>query len=423
MKKYEKSLLIAIVSLVLTSCVGEEPNDIAYITAFGIDKKENGFEYTIQFANPTKISGGAAEQGGSGGNIVENITVEGPTMYSGLNSADAIVSKDLSLAHAKIIVVSEEIAREGLSGFAEVISRNNDIRPDVYLTVCENAGEYLESVKPVIELNPVKYYQLTYGNKKGGPLPQNDAADFFMAVVSGDTDCPLPLAGVAGIKEKNQNTDAGSQEGGKEEKAEENKKSEEASVNQGNFQKGTKNYFAGEAGVKIKNKSETLGLAVFRGDKYVDKLGGTDALIYNILTNDIRDTEIVFQLEGETLPVTVRVDEKDIPEIEIDRIQKQVVIKVKLEGELLSAPKVEGKSKTVEEREKECGEYISLSCNDFLKRVYNEMNVDILGIKGKLKRQFLTNKSYNEYIKSFIAEEWRFDVKTELSIKRAGMTY
>lgn len=423
MKKYEKSLLIAIVSLVLTSCVGEEPNDIAYITALGIDKKENGFEYTIQFANPTKISGGAAEQGGSGGNIVENITVEGPTMYSGLNSADAIVSKDLSLAHAKIIVVSEEIAREGLSGFAEVISRNNDIRPDVYLTVCENAGEYLESVKPVIELNPVKYYQLTYGNKKGGPLPQNDAVDFFMAVVSGDTDCPLPLAGVAGIKEKNQNTDAGSQEGGKEEKAEENKKSEEASVNQGNFQKGTKNYFAGEAGVKIKNKSETLGLAVFRGDKYVDKLGGTDALIYNILTNDIRDTEIVFQLEGETLPVTVRVDEKDIPEIKIDRIQKQVVIKVKLEGELLSAPKVEGKSKTVEEREKECGEYISLSCNDFLKRVYNEMNVDILGIKGKLKRQFLTNKSYNEYIKSFIAEEWRFDVKTELSIKRAGMTY
>lgn len=423
MKKYEKSLLIAIVSLVLTSCVGEEPNDIAYITALGIDKKENGFEYTIQFANPTKISGGAAEQGGSGGNIVENITVEGPTMYSGLNSADAIVSKDLSLAHAKIIVVSEEIAREGLSGFAEVISRNNDIRPDVYLTVCENAGEYLESVKPVIELNPVKYYQLTYGNKKGGPLPQNDAADFFMAVVSGDTDCPLPLAGVAGIKEKNQNTDAGSQEGEKEEKAEENKKSEEASVNQGNFQKGTKNYFAGEAGVKIKNKSETLGLAVFRGDKYVDKLGGTDALIYNILTNDIRDTEIVFQLEGETLPVTVRVDEKDIPEIEIDRIQKQVVIKVKLEGELLSAPKVEGKSKTVEEREKECGEYISLSCNEFLKRAYNEMNVDILGIKGKLKRQFLTNKSYNEYIKSFIAEEWRFDVKTELSIKRAGMTY
>ena len=123
MKKYAKFSVITGLLLTLTACVGEEPNDIAYITALGIDKNENGFKYTIQFANPTKISGGAAEQGGSGGNIVENITVEGPTIYSGLNSADAIVSKDLSLAHAKIIVVSEEIAREGLSGFAEVISR------------------------------------------------------------------------------------------------------------------------------------------------------------------------------------------------------------------------------------------------------------------------------------------------------------
>ncbi len=423
MKKNIKLLTVAIISLALTSCLGEEPNDIAYITALGIDKEENGFKYTIQFANPTKISGGAAEQGGSGGNIVENITVEGPTIYSGLNSADAIVSKDLSLAHAKIIVVSEEIAREGLEGFIEVISRNNDIRPDVYLTVSENAGEYLESVKPVIELNPVKYYQLTYGNKKGGPLPQNDAADFFMAVSSGDTDCPLPLAGVAGIKEKDQNTDAGSQEGGKEEKAEENKKSEKASINQGNFQKGTKNYFAGEAGVKIKNKSETLGLAVFRRDKYVDKLGGTDALIYNILTNDIRDTEIVFELEGEPLPITVRVDEKNKPKFKVDKKEKRVDIEVKLEGELISAPKVEGKSKTVEDREKKCGEYISLACNDFLKRVYNEMDVDILGVRGKIKRQFLDNKSYEEYIKSFNAREWSLNVKTDFSIKRAGMTY
>ncbi len=423
MRKYVKILIITVMMLTLTSCMGEEPNDIGYITALGIDKAENGFNYTIQFANPTKISGGAAEQGGSGGNIVENITVEGPTIYSGLNSADAIVSKDLSLAHAKIIVVSEEIAKEGLAGFIEVISRNNDIRPDVYLTVSENAGEYLESVKPVIELNPVKYYQLTYGNKKGGPLPQNDAADFFMAVTSGDTDCPLPIAGVAGIKEKNQNTDAGSQEGGQEEKAEENKKSEEAQINQGNFQKGTKNYFAGEAGVKIKNKSETLGLAVFRRDKYIGKLGGTDALIYNILTNDVRDTEMVFEIEGESLPVTIRIDEKIKPKFKIDKNQKRVEIDVKLEGELISAPKVEGKSKTVEDREKECSEYISLACNDFIKRIYKEMDVDILGVRGKLKREFLDNNSYKEYINKFSAKEWELTVKTDLSIKRAGMTY
>ena len=170
-----KIITIVAVSLMLSSCVGEEPNDIGYITALGIDKAEDGYNYTIQFANPTKISGGASESGGTGGDIVENLVVEAPTVYAAISHADSIVSKDLSLSHAKIIVISEEIAKEGLSEITDVVARNNDIRPDIYIAIAEDAGEYLEGVKPVVELNPVKYYQLTYENKKGGPVPQNNA--------------------------------------------------------------------------------------------------------------------------------------------------------------------------------------------------------------------------------------------------------
>ena len=50
------------------------------------------------------------------------------------------------------------------------------------------------------------------------------------------------------------------------------------------------------------------------------------------------------------------------------------------------------------------------------------MNVDVLGIKGKLKRFFLTNKAYSEYIKDFSPDEWNFEVKTDLEMKRTGMT-
>ncbi len=417
MEKYGKILALIIMCLTLSSCVGEEPNDIAYITALGIDKSDNGYKYTIQFANPTKISGGASEQGGSGGNIVENITVEGPTIYSGLNSADAIVSKDLSLAHAKIIVVSEEIAKGGLGEFLEVIARNNDIRPDIFLAIAEKADEYLESVKPVIELNPVKYYQLTYENKKGGPIPHNNAAEFYMAVVSGDRDCVLPYAGVAGIKEKSEGTDAGSGGDSKTEGSEENKKATEAQENQNNFQKGTKNYFAGEAGIKIKNKSEALGLAIIDGDKYIDKLGSTDALIYNILTNNMRDTEIVFALDGIPKPVTIRIDEKNIPEWDIDKERKRVTIDILLEGEVLSMPG------GYEIKGDECARYIDKACDEFLVRTYNDMGIDILGLRGKIKRKFLTNGVYKEYIESFDTKEWKTDANITLTIKRSGMTY
>lgn len=423
MKKYLKLFYIVPISLLLSSCVGEEPNDIGYITALGIDKAEEGFNYTIQFANPTKISGGASEEGGSGGNIVENVVVEAPTIYTAIKNADSIVSKDLSLSHAKIIVVSEDVAREGLRGITDTIARNNDIRPDVYLAVAENAKEYLEGVKPIIELNPVKYYQLTYENKKGGPVPQNNGGEFYMACLSGDRDCVLALAGVAGAEEKNSGTDAGTgQESSKEEKPEKNTKNKDAEPISGGFQDGTKDYFAGQAGVEVKNKSETMGLAVFKGDTYIGKLGSSDAEIYNILMCNIKGSKATFNSKN-ALPVAVKLEEKRAPVFDIDKDKKYVKIDIRLESELLSAPKEDFFQDNQEDGDRKAGEMIDVATEEFLDKLYNKMNVDVLGIRGKLKREFLTNKAYSEYVKDFRADEWTFEVNTHLTMKRTGMTY
>ncbi len=80
--------------------------------ALGIDKGDNdNFDITIQYANTTQISGGSSEEGGKNGSqIVENITVEAPTIYSAVGLANHIVSKTFSLSHAKLIVFSQEIA-------------------------------------------------------------------------------------------------------------------------------------------------------------------------------------------------------------------------------------------------------------------------------------------------------------------------
>ena len=119
MKKFKKvvlTIIVVIFSLTLSSCMGREPNEIAYIVALGIDKAENGnYEITIQYANTTQISGGASEEGGKVGNqIVENVTVEAPTIYGAIGLANHIVSKTFTLSHAKLIVFSKEVAEEGL---------------------------------------------------------------------------------------------------------------------------------------------------------------------------------------------------------------------------------------------------------------------------------------------------------------------
>lgn len=423
MKKILNVLALIPLSMLLTSCVGEEPDNIAYITALGIDKAENGYVYTIQFANPNKISGGAAEEGGKGGEIVENIAVEAPTVYSAINNANGIVSKDLSLSHAKIFVVSEEMAKDGLNGINDVFVRNNDIRPDLYIAVAENAGKYLEEISPTIELNPVKYYQLTYENKKGSAIPQNTAFDFYISCVTNESDCVLPLAGVAKTKEKaKESGSSGGGDGGTSGESEENESQKKSDLNIGGFEDGVKNYIAGQAGTKIKNKSEALGIAVFKNDALVGKLGSTDALIYNILTNKFLENNISFYSgAAPKKPITVQLEQKKKNIYNIDKDKKRVKIKLYLEGELLSASREHISAFNIGDTEKSMEKMTNEAAVAFLDKVYHEMGADSIGIRGKLKNKFLSMESYGEYIKDFNAADWTFEVESEVKIKRTGM--
>lgn len=418
--RYIKLLCVIPMAFMLTSCIGEEPNEIAYVTAFGIDKRETGYLYTIQFANPTKISGGAAEEGGSGGNIVENISVKAPTIYSAINNANAIVSKDLSLSHAKLIVVSEEVAGDGLSEIIDVIARNNDIRPDVYLAVAENSEKYLEGVKPVIELNPVKYYQLTFENNKSTSIPRNNASKFYMSCVSGERDCVLPLVGVAENSSDGEDT---TKKDGEEQNPSKNKKNENAEKNNDKFQSEIMEYYAGEAGVAIKDKSEAVGAAIFRGDKYIGKLESIDTEMYNLLTEKTKLSKISFYTADNETPMTVNVEIKNKPKYAIDLSNKWVQIDINIDTELLSAPEEYRKIDSMKQNDEKNQEMVEKAAKRFIEKMYQNYRVDVLGIKGKLKRYFLSNKSYDEYIKSFSPEQWNFTVNVNIDMKRTGMTY
>ncbi len=181
-----KAILLIICGILLTGCsTSVESNDLAYVVAIGIDKakEEKLYDFTLQIANPQAISGGSDEKGGEGGKkTVSNLTLTAPNIYSAVNLANHIYSKNVSLAHTKLIIVSEEIARsEGLMQMGETIARNEEIRPSTYLSVVKKeAKEYLENIKPTNEVNPVKYYEVIYESEYSGFIPKHSCRDFYI---------------------------------------------------------------------------------------------------------------------------------------------------------------------------------------------------------------------------------------------------
>ena len=201
LKKAAAGLCLAAAGCTLTGCyMGNEPNNIAYITAMGLDNAPNGnLNISIQFAKPTQISGGAAEEGGKGEEITEMLTVEAPTIYAGLNLADNALSKKFSMAHIQLFVISDEIARNGVEDIIETMARSQDVRPNVYMAVAQGSSrDYLEAVKPVVEINPAKYYRLVFEKNNFGGVSRESANSFYFFYDSPDKNNVLPLAGVVG---------------------------------------------------------------------------------------------------------------------------------------------------------------------------------------------------------------------------------
>ena len=340
---------------------------------------------------------------------MENLSVGGNSIYSGINNANAILSKNLSLAHAKLVVVSEDVARDGLYDITDLLARNGEIRPDIYIAVAENSQEYILEIQPVIELNPAKYYQLTYEKNEFGGVARNSAVEYYFSNMTGNRDCVLPLAGTA-------NTDGEeSSENSVSESVSENKRYEDAEKYESDFENNGRNYLAGQAGLKIANKSETIGMAVFNADEYIGKLGSIETELYNILSGQIEENYIEFYSGQTSVPITLRINQKKKPDYDIDIDSKHVNIKVRLEGELMSLSKQYEEANSINYMEKELSQMMSEKAENFINDVYDR-DIDILGLKGKLKTKFLTWQQYNDYCENYSDKDWDISVEGDIVI-------
>lgn len=442
-KKITILITAALCSLFLSGCVGKEPNEIAYVVALGIDKGENdNYDITIQYANTTQISGGSSEEGGKNGSqIVENITVEAPTIYAAIGIANHISSKTFSLSHAKLILFSSEVAEEGLNDIVETFIRSEEIRPDVNLVVAfDDAGKYLREVNPVMEVNPAKYYQMVFNKNALVGIPDGAAKNFFFSIKSGDYDCLLPLAGVMnGEEEKSggqssqdggsagEETDGGDSEesgggssGGNIET--ENNKQEMAQFSDSNFEYKVKDYVAGQAAVEQENKSESMGSAIFSQDKMIGTLGSVETEIFKLLLGDYRYNYLtLFNEQTPDSPVTIRAIQERRSKYQIDCDNKTIDIELFIEGDIYSLPADYSIEKDIINFENKSKKYIEEACEKFMTDFINKYDSDIFRLKEKARKKFLTNKEYNEFKENVNLKDYTINVKANFKIRRTGL--
>lgn len=133
----QKLGMILICLLLLTGCQAQtELNKMGIVVAIAIDKENETGDIllTSQVIRP----GALAKEGTRKEAAVEMITTKGKTLFEAIRNTTQIFDRINFYAHTKVIVINEELAKEGVTQFLDFLVRGKELRGYTWLCVARN---------------------------------------------------------------------------------------------------------------------------------------------------------------------------------------------------------------------------------------------------------------------------------------------
>lgn len=402
-------LCLVLLTLLVSGCWGRrETDEMGYVLAMGLDKgKENIIKVTFQIAIPRALAGGG---GGGGEKGTEIVSVEAASIFGALQLANAFVSKDLTFIHNEIVIISSEIAREGLDMYINPLIRSREIRRNATIAICEgSAAEFLKANQPRFEKDPAKQFELLLESENyAGIMYATTLNEFNKKVKSPGSESVLTLVGV--------NKD------GKEEPGEEYQGDK-------NFSEKVRDevaYLPGEVPREGGNQVDTIGLAVFRSDRLTGFLNGSETRYFQMLTGKFYLANMTFpDPNREDKIIVVRVKQGRNPEIKVDLKgeRPKVDVRLILEGEFVSIQSsidYEGGEKE-KDLERYLETYLAAEAGKLIKRTQEELKSDIFGFGEVTRKYFWTWQDWVDYGWTERYPEAEIKVQCSMNIRRTGL--
>lgn len=116
-------------------------------------------------------------------------TVECGSIDSGISLINSYISKKVNLSHCKAIIISEELAYDGISEYVYTLVNNIEIRPDCNIIISRcKAEDYLNNSKPTLESVSARYYEFILNSSEYTGYTENiSLSDFYSDLLSTTT--------------------------------------------------------------------------------------------------------------------------------------------------------------------------------------------------------------------------------------------
>lgn len=377
-----KKLILLVTLLCLTGCWNYyELNNLAICTGIAIDKKDNQYEVTYLISNAKKAESSAKE--GEPGTTTYNGT--GDTIQDAINDLTLKIPFEPYNGHLVVIVISEEIAKEGITQVLDLLARDTESRDFFYILLGKNAKakEILEIISP-LETFPSQTLasDIETSSSKTSLIYKITYNDFLYTLLEEGTNPILNSVTILGDEEK------GSDE-----------KSLSSTVP--------------KATIKI----DTLG--IFKDDKLLGWADHDESRGINLLNNSVENIYVKTKCEDNYIMSYVKdIDSKT--DIDIDN--KKVNVKINGEATLLEVncnlnlddPKV------IENIENDIKNKLNENITKATKLIQEKYNSDILGYGNKIYKK--NPKKWKNIKDNWdnIFKELKINTEIKINIKTKG---
>ncbi|OXM13663.1 Ger(x)C family spore germination protein [Paenibacillus herberti] len=132
-----KTALVLACLLMLSGCWSRrELNDLLIVLGIGIDWADGEYLVSYQVVNPNEISNKSSTNSRAPGTLFQG---RGNTVFEAARSLTARSPRLMYLGHLQMLVVSEEVARRGISGAVDNPLRDHEVRMDYNVVLARGA--------------------------------------------------------------------------------------------------------------------------------------------------------------------------------------------------------------------------------------------------------------------------------------------
>ncbi|MCX8131315.1 MAG: Ger(x)C family spore germination protein [Clostridia bacterium] len=174
------SLLLLFVSALVTGCWNyRELDQMAVVAGVAIDKGiHEKYSITVEIV---EITTGKESQTKS-----QTITIEGKTIFDAVRHSISLIGRRIYWSHAKVVIISREIAEEGVVQVLDWFNRDAETRADIHILVSkgESAKEILAAKSPTEEVTSFVLDEIITNQRSLSNAPHIEIWKFTNILVS-----------------------------------------------------------------------------------------------------------------------------------------------------------------------------------------------------------------------------------------------